>query len=147
MSPDTYAFVLSSFLGNLDPALFIHDPSDSITRELVSEGFPSRVCSARFLEHTLILWRRTPQVELGQEFVMSVPTRQYGRPTSRASKVSPACPMPYVIQPSEQPEFGQAQRINVEALIRLYESGDLKPRQEGETPSDVSTAIILLRSF
>lgn len=76
MNPDTYAFVLSSFLenpGKLDPSLFIHDPSDPITRESVSEGFPSRVCSARSLEHTLILWRRTPQVDVGQEFVCQCP--------------------------------------------------------------------------
>ncbi|CAG7946961.1 unnamed protein product [Penicillium nalgiovense] len=55
---------------------------------------------------------------------------------------SPACPIPYVIQPSErveqlktflQTEFGKAQCINVEDLIRLYENGDLKPRQPGET--------------
>lgn len=32
-----------------------------------------------------------------------------------------------------QTEFGKAQCINVEDLIRLYENGDLKPRQPGET--------------
>ncbi|CAG8023886.1 unnamed protein product [Penicillium nalgiovense] len=55
---------------------------------------------------------------------------------------SPACPIPYVIQPSGveqlktflQNEVGKAQRINVEALIRLYENGDLKSYQPGEAP-------------
>ncbi|KAJ9483024.1 hypothetical protein VN97_g10398 [Penicillium thymicola] len=58
-------------------------------------------------------------------------------------KVSPACPIPYVLQPEErveqlktylQTEFGKIQRINVEAQIRFYESGDLKPSQLGELP-------------
>ncbi|CAG8062938.1 unnamed protein product [Penicillium nalgiovense] len=56
---------------------------------------------------------------------------------------SPACPIPYVVQTSERveqlktflkTEFGQVQRINIEALIRLYEDGKLEPRQDGEAP-------------
>lgn len=56
---------------------------------------------------------------------------------------SPACPIPYVVQTLERveqlktflkTEFGQVQRINIEALIRLYEDGKLEPRQDGEAP-------------
>lgn len=54
---------------------------------------------------------------------------------------SPACPIPYLFQPAErveqlkafvQTDFGKAQRVNVEALIRMYESGELGPRQRGD---------------
>ncbi|KAJ5214919.1 hypothetical protein N7468_010598 [Penicillium chermesinum] len=54
---------------------------------------------------------------------------------------SPACPIPYVFQPAEriqqlkdylQTEWGQIQRVNAEALIRMYESGELGPRQMGD---------------
>ncbi|KAL1856075.1 60S ribosomal protein L43 [Paecilomyces lecythidis] len=56
---------------------------------------------------------------------------------------SPACPIPYVLQPAERiqqlkdylpTEFGQIQRVNVEALIKLYESGEIGPRQLGDAP-------------
>lgn len=56
---------------------------------------------------------------------------------------SPACPIPFILQPAEriqqlkdflQTEFGQVQRVNVEALIKLYESGELGPRQLGDAP-------------
>ncbi|KAJ9348269.1 hypothetical protein DTO280E4_9359 [Paecilomyces variotii] len=56
---------------------------------------------------------------------------------------SPACPIPYILQPAEriqqlkdflQTEFGQVQRVNVEALIKLYESGELGPRKLGDAP-------------
>ncbi|KAJ6108029.1 hypothetical protein N7523_009352 [Penicillium sp. IBT 18751x] len=56
---------------------------------------------------------------------------------------SPACPIPYILQPAErveqlkaflQTDFGKAQRVNVEALIRLYESGELGPRQRSDPP-------------
>jgi hypothetical protein len=52
---------------------------------------------------------------------------------------SPACPFPtpYIFQLAERVEqlkaflktdFGKAQRVDIEALIRLYESGELGPR-------------------
>ncbi|KAJ9190875.1 hypothetical protein DTO166G4_8050 [Paecilomyces variotii] len=56
---------------------------------------------------------------------------------------SPACPIPFILQPAEriqqlkyslQTEWGQVQRVNVEALIKLYESGELGPRQLGDAP-------------
>lgn len=58
---------------------------------------------------------------------------------------SPACPcpIPYILQPEErveqlkaclQTDFGEAQRVNAEALIRLYESGELGPRQRSDPP-------------
>ena len=56
---------------------------------------------------------------------------------------SPACPIPYILQPAERiqqlknflrTEFGQVQRVNVEALINLYGSGELGPRQLGDDP-------------
>ncbi|KAJ6084636.1 hypothetical protein N7486_011436 [Penicillium sp. IBT 16267x] len=56
---------------------------------------------------------------------------------------SPACPIPYIQQPAERveqlkgclhTEFGQAQRVNIEALIRMYETGELGPRQVGDPP-------------
>jgi len=48
-----------------------------------------------------------------------------------------------VLQPAEriqhlkeflQTEIGQLQRVNVEALINMYESGELGPRQLGDPP-------------
>ncbi|CAG8180461.1 unnamed protein product [Penicillium nalgiovense] len=56
---------------------------------------------------------------------------------------SPVCPIPLVVQPAERiqqlkdylpTEFGQVQRVNVEALIRMYESGELGPRRHGDPP-------------
>lgn len=56
---------------------------------------------------------------------------------------SPVCPIPFVLQPAERiqqlkdylpTEIGQVQRVNVEALIRMYESGELGPRQLGDPP-------------
>ncbi|KAJ6132398.1 hypothetical protein N7471_007613 [Penicillium samsonianum] len=56
---------------------------------------------------------------------------------------SPACPIPYVQQPTERIEqlkaflktdFGKAQQVNVYALIRLYETGELGPRKRGDPP-------------
>lgn len=56
---------------------------------------------------------------------------------------SPACPIPYILHPTErveqlkaflQTDFGKAQRVNVEALIRLYENGELGPRQRSDPP-------------
>ncbi|KAJ5783154.1 hypothetical protein N7457_004928 [Penicillium paradoxum] len=56
---------------------------------------------------------------------------------------SPACLIPYILHPAErveqlkaflQTDFGKAQRVNVEALIRLYENGELGPRQRGDPP-------------
>lgn len=55
----------------------------------------------------------------------------------------PACPIPYILQPEERvkqlqaalnTDFGQAQRVNIEALIHLYEIGDLGPRQRTDPP-------------
>ncbi|KAJ5151998.1 hypothetical protein N7492_010293 [Penicillium capsulatum] len=57
---------------------------------------------------------------------------------------SPVCPIPYVLQPAERveqlraflkTEFGKAQRVNMEALIRLYERGELGPRKRGDPRS------------
>jgi hypothetical protein len=56
---------------------------------------------------------------------------------------SPACPIPYVLQPEDrvkqlqailETEFGQIQRVNIEALIHLYENGVLGPRQRTDPP-------------
>ncbi|KAJ5969530.1 hypothetical protein N7501_005778 [Penicillium viridicatum] len=56
---------------------------------------------------------------------------------------SPVCPIPFVLQPAQRiqqlknylpTEIGQVQRVNVEALIRMYESGELGPRQLGDPP-------------
>lgn len=56
---------------------------------------------------------------------------------------SPACPIPFILQPAEriqelksclQTEVGQLQRVNIEALIKMYESGELGPRQRGDPP-------------
>ncbi|KAJ5976045.1 hypothetical protein N7481_009752 [Penicillium waksmanii] len=56
---------------------------------------------------------------------------------------SPVYPIPYILHPAErveqlkaflQTDFGTAQRVNVEALIRLYENGELGPRQRGDPP-------------
>ncbi|KAJ5957676.1 hypothetical protein N7501_011955 [Penicillium viridicatum] len=56
---------------------------------------------------------------------------------------SPACPIPYILQPKERvkqlqavldTDFGQAQRVNIEALIHLYEIGELGPRQQTDPP-------------
>lgn len=56
---------------------------------------------------------------------------------------SPAIPIPFILQPEERirqlkifltTEFGEAQRVNVEALIKMYESGELGPRQLGDPP-------------
>ena len=56
---------------------------------------------------------------------------------------SPACPIPFILQPAERiqhlkdflkTEIGQIQRVNIEALIKLYESGELGPRQFGDPP-------------
>ncbi|KAJ5484060.1 hypothetical protein N7539_005856 [Penicillium diatomitis] len=56
---------------------------------------------------------------------------------------SPACPIPYILHPAErveqlkaflQTDFGKAQRVNIEALIRLYENSELGPRQRGDPP-------------
>ncbi|KAJ5631375.1 uncharacterized protein N7484_011475 [Penicillium longicatenatum] len=55
-----------------------------------------------------------------------------------------AMPIPYIQQPAErveqlkrflQTEFGQAERVNVEALIRMYETGELGPQQIGDPPA------------
>jgi hypothetical protein len=54
----------------------------------------------------------------------------------------PACPIPLVIQPHERVEQlkevlkdpeQQRQRINIMALIRMYESGELEPLTTGYT--------------
>ncbi|CDM33554.1 hypothetical protein PROQFM164_S03g000278 [Penicillium roqueforti FM164] len=51
--------------------------------------------------------------------------------------------IPNILQPEErveqlkaclQTDFGEAQRVNAEALIRLYESGELGPRQRSDPP-------------
>jgi hypothetical protein len=56
---------------------------------------------------------------------------------------SPVCPIPLVIQPAERiqqlkdylpTEFSQVQRVNVEALIRMYKTGELRPRRHGDPP-------------
>lgn len=56
---------------------------------------------------------------------------------------SPACPIPHILQPEERVKqlqavldtaFGQAQKVNIEALIHLYEIGDLGPRQRTDPP-------------
>ncbi|KAJ5715926.1 uncharacterized protein N7483_013107 [Penicillium malachiteum] len=55
-----------------------------------------------------------------------------------------ASPIPYILQPEERIEnlkdfletdFGELQRVNVEALIRLYESGELGPRKQTDPPT------------
>ncbi|CAG8349356.1 unnamed protein product [Penicillium salamii] len=54
--------------------------------------------------------------------------------------LNPMCPrfMPFIFQPDERVKhlrkvlntnFGQTQRVNIEALIHIYEIGDLGPRQ------------------
>lgn len=57
---------------------------------------------------------------------------------------SPACPIPYILYPAErveepkeflQTDFGKVQRVNVEALIRLYENCVIEPRQRGDPRS------------
>lgn len=54
----------------------------------------------------------------------------------------PACPIPLVIQPHERVKWlkerleepeNQRQRINILALIRMYESGELGPLTPGHT--------------
>lgn len=56
---------------------------------------------------------------------------------------SPVCLNPFILQPEERirqlkdflrTDSGQAQRVNVEALIKMYESGELAPRQLGDHP-------------
>lgn len=56
---------------------------------------------------------------------------------------SPACPIPYILQPEERvkqlqtildTDLGKAQRVNIEALIHLYEIGELGPRQRTDPP-------------
>jgi hypothetical protein len=46
---------------------------------------------------------------------------------------------PYILRPEDREavlntDFGQAQRVNIEALIHLYEIGDLGPRQQTDLP-------------
>ena len=67
------------------------------------------------------------------------------------SSTAPCPEIPYILQPEErvkqlraclhtdfgdplQAEFTEAQRVNAEALIRLYESGELGPRQRSDPP-------------
>jgi hypothetical protein len=62
---------------------------------------------------------------------------------NRLPEFSPACTIPYILHPEERvkqlqavldTEFGQLQRVNIEALIHLYEIGDLGPRQRTDPP-------------
>ncbi|KAJ5709587.1 hypothetical protein N7493_009878 [Penicillium malachiteum] len=55
----------------------------------------------------------------------------------------PACPISLITQPEERikvlkeflkTDFGQFQRLNVEALIRLYETGEIGPRRRTDPP-------------
>lgn len=56
---------------------------------------------------------------------------------------SPVCLNSFILQPEERirqlkdflrTDSGQAQRVNVEALIKMYESGELTPRHPGDPP-------------
>ncbi|KAJ5590858.1 hypothetical protein N7450_004830 [Penicillium hetheringtonii] len=60
-----------------------------------------------------------------------------------AELFSPSCPIPFILQPEVriqqlkkalETEIGQIQRVNIEALIRMYESGEIGPRQIGDPP-------------
>ncbi|KAJ5823071.1 hypothetical protein N7447_005411 [Penicillium robsamsonii] len=54
---------------------------------------------------------------------------------------SPVCPILFVLYPAERTrqlkdylptEIGQVQRVNVKALVRMYEGGELGPRYLGD---------------
>jgi hypothetical protein len=64
-------------------------------------------------------------------------------PGNPLPEFSPSCPIPYILQPEErvkqlqavlETELGQIQRVNIEALIHLYEIGELGPRQSTDPP-------------